>query len=82
MISTSLGKRLAFVSFLTLLLISGNVLAERQPLMNKALANLERAEKNLSNATHDKGGHRVEALKLVRQAIAEVRKGMRYDNRN
>ncbi len=53
-----------------------------QPLMESALSHLEAAERNLEAATADKGGHRVEALRLVRAAQAEVRQGIRHDRRN
>ncbi len=33
-------------------------------------------------ASHDKGGHREKALKLVRRAIEEVKAGIAYDNRH
>lgn len=55
--------------------------AERQPKMRAALKHLRAAEKDLSAATHDKGGHRAEALKLVRAAIDEVKKGVAFDNK-
>lgn len=55
--------------------------AEPQPLMQKALLALKNAESSLESATHDKGGHRVAALKLVREAIAQVEKGMSFDDR-
>ena len=47
---------------------------ESQPLMQKALLALKNAEASLESATHDKGGHRVAALKLVREAIGQVEK--------
>ena len=56
--------------------------AEPQPRMKAALAALLVAKKNLKAATPDKGGHRVAALAHVNKAIAEVRKGIRFDNRH
>ncbi len=53
-----------------------------QPSMQSALDNLQDAERDLENATNDKGGHRQKALRLVRQAETEVRAGMRFDRRN
>ena len=53
-----------------------------QPQMHSALSHLEAAETDLKQATHDKGGHRDNALDLVRRAEAEVRKGRKYDRRN
>ncbi len=53
-----------------------------QPAMQKALNKLQSAERTLDKATHDKGGHRVKALRHVRDAIKEVERGIRYDRRN
>jgi hypothetical protein len=60
---------------------AGKVAAD-QPLMHSAQTHLEAAERDLEGATNDKAGHRVEALRLVRAAQAEVRKGIRADRRN
>ena len=54
--------------------------ADAQPNMRKALENLKSAEVLLLRATRDKGGHRVRAMRLVREAIEEVQKGIQYDN--
>ena len=56
--------------------------AEKQPAMAKAHQNLEEAKRNLENATADKGGHRVKALELVNAALAEVKAGIQFDNKN
>ena len=55
--------------------------AEKQPMMTKALNSLEDARRSLDNATADKGGHRVKALGLVNDAIAEVKAGIEFDNK-
>lgn len=55
--------------------------AERQPHMKAALAHLEKAVNQLDKATADKGGHRVKAIDLTRQAIEQVKKGIEFDNR-
>ena len=49
-----------------------------QPHMEGALADLQTARGELIAATPDKGGHRVNALNLVNQAIGEVRAGIAY----
>ena len=56
-------------------------LAEKQPMMAKALNSLEEARKALDNANADKGGHRVKALTLVNDAIVEVKAGIEFDNK-
>lgn len=56
--------------------------AESQPRMENARNNLMQARRDLQRASRDKGGHRVRAIRLIDQALAEVRGGIRYDNRN
>lgn len=58
------------------------VFAADQPFMQQAKDNLQQALNNLQNATADKGGHRENAINLVREALAEVQKGIEYDRRN
>ena len=47
-----------------------------QPHMSKALNDLQAALNQLQAALPDKGGHRVKAMALVRDAIDETTKGM------
>jgi hypothetical protein len=44
--------------------------------MQAALSYLRNAKGDLERATADKGGHRVNALSLVNQAIDDVKKGI------
>lgn len=53
-----------------------------QPWMQKAKDNLQEALGNLNKATADKGGHRNKAIDLVKEAIDEVNKGIKYDRNN
>ena len=53
-----------------------------QPFMQKAKDNLQQALDNLQKATADKGGHRNKAIDLVKEAIAEVNKGINFDRSN
>ena len=46
--------------------------------MHAALDHLKQAKENLEKGLHDKGGHRVRALELVDQAMAEVKAGIEY----
>jgi hypothetical protein len=50
-----------------------------QPNMQAALASLEEAKASLEKATSDKGGHRVAAIKLTKEAIEQVKKGIEHD---
>lgn len=47
-----------------------------QPHMSKALSDLQAALNQLQAAIPDKGGHRVKAMALVKDAIDETTKGM------
>ncbi len=50
-----------------------------QPHMQSALQWLSNAKFELQEASHDKGGHRARAQRLVSQAIEEIRAGIEYD---
>lgn len=56
--------------------------AEPQPRMEAALADLQAARAKLEHATHDKGGHREKAIELIDSAIAQLKEGVRFDNRH
>ena len=47
-----------------------------QPHMQAALDALRTARGELQEASHNKGGHRVEALRLTNEAIRETEAGM------
>jgi hypothetical protein len=49
-----------------------------QPHMRNAMGDLQAAKSELQMAAGDKGGHRVNALDLVNQAIGEVGAGIAY----
>lgn len=51
----------------------------QQPHMRAALASLREARRHLDLATPDKGGHRVQAIALVNDAITETQAGMVFD---
>lgn len=51
-----------------------------QPHMEAALAKLKEAKAELNQASDDKGGHRVNAIKAVDHAIEQVQKGMTFDD--
>jgi hypothetical protein len=48
-----------------------------QPHLENALGALQNARHELQVAEHNKGGHRATALRLVDEAIGEVRAGIR-----
>ncbi len=54
---------------------AGTVLAA-QAHMDSALSSLQTALSELNQAEADKGGHRANAIKLVKQAIDEVNAGI------
>jgi hypothetical protein len=47
-----------------------------QPHMQAALEALQQAKHHLEEAKHDKGGHRVAAIKSIDAAIHHVKEGM------
>ena len=57
-------------------------IAENQPHMKTALGHLKKAKNQLDKASADKGGHRVKAIQLVKDAIGEVQAGIAFDNAN
>ncbi len=52
---------------------------DNQRKMEAALESLNDAQTKLENATADKGGHRVKALKAVKEAIKSTKAGIEYD---
>ncbi|MEW6265535.1 MAG: hypothetical protein AB1641_20880 [Thermodesulfobacteriota bacterium] len=68
---------LFFLSLLFVFCLTAPVGHAAQPNMQKALEALQQAEKSLNKAAHDKEGHRVKALELVKQAIEEVKAGIK-----
>ena len=74
-------KTTALIGSLTLAIATAFFAGEataRQPHMRAALNDLIAARDQLDVATPNKGGHRVEALRLTNQAIDEVRAGMEH----
>lgn len=77
-----MGPRLKSGLMLTLIFLCGwlsGQAAAGQPHMQAALVALNTAENQLVKAAPDKGGHRVKAIALVRQAKTEVKAGIGYD---
>ena len=76
------------ISFAILVLITlvagflaGCATGSGQPHMQAALDHLRSARSELNSAMADKGGHRVRALSIVDDAIAEVQAGIDYARR-
>jgi hypothetical protein len=55
---------------------AGGIAVAAQPHMDNALAALQTARNELQVAEANKGGHRVNAMRLIDQAINEVRAGI------
>jgi hypothetical protein len=51
------------------------------PEIDAAMTHLREAKRNLENAKHDFGGHRVNALKHVDEALEECRQGLEFDKK-
>ena len=75
-------SRIIVAVLLCAVLVSGFLLGRAsadQPHMQAALEHLRAAKGELEKADADKGGHRVKALHLVDDAIAQVERGIGYD---
>jgi hypothetical protein len=78
------NTRFGFVVAMAFSLIAGILIGcaptvrADQPHMEAALDSLQNAEHELSVAEEDKGGHRANAMRLTRDAIAETRRGIEF----
>jgi hypothetical protein len=54
---------------------------EPHPHIRTAIAELTAARNELKTAAHDFGGHRVEAMRAVDNAIKQLRLAQQYDNK-
>jgi hypothetical protein len=59
-----------------------SALAQDQPNMVAARADLNIAKRELMVATHNKGGHRAKAIEYINAAIVQINKGIAYSRRN
>jgi len=72
---------LLIITAITTGFVAGRASAD-QPRMQAALDHLRRARTELERADRDKGGHREAALRLTKEAIDEVERGLRFDRRH
>jgi hypothetical protein len=61
------------------LAVAGPAAPAAQPHMKASLEALENAKSQLEKGSGDKGGHRVKALQLTKEAIEQVKKGIEFD---
>ena len=54
---------------------------EPHPHISSAIVELEAARNELKTAAHDFGGHRVEAVEAVDNAIKQLQLAMQYDKK-
>jgi hypothetical protein len=54
---------------------------EKHPEIRAAIHHLREAKRNLENARHDFGGHRVKALEHVNEALEECNQALASDRR-
>jgi hypothetical protein len=54
---------------------------ERHPHIRAAIHELEEAKKELQAADHDFGGHRVEAIEAIDNALKQLRQALQYDKK-
>ncbi len=75
----TMSKSKSFVSGVLFSALAMSVVAfAAQPHMDNALDSLKSAKSELQLAEANKGGHRVNAINLIDQAMEEVRKGKAY----
>jgi hypothetical protein len=78
--SCSAVRILALVSALSVGPAVTAALADNQPIMQAALADLQAARAKLQSAEHDKGGYREKAIQAVDTAIQRVEAGIAWAN--
>jgi len=71
-------RRIAFAAVLVVLFVVGCVTGRGQPHMQAAIDQLQAAKSELEEARANKGGHRMRAIELIDQAIAEAQAGIDY----
>jgi len=54
---------------------------EQHPHIRAAIHELEEAKKELQTAAHDFGGHRVEAIEAIDNALKQLRQALQYDKK-
>ena len=54
---------------------------ERHPKIRQAIKALEAAKEDLEDASHDFGGHRVEALEAVNNALKQLHEALEADKK-
>lgn len=74
----ALGVSLLFLLVLAASFVGGCATGGGQPHMNAALTELQAARGELQAAVSDKGGHRVNAIRLVDDAINETQAGIDF----
>ncbi len=52
--------------------------AERHPHIRAAITELEQAKHELQTAAHDFGGHRVQAIRAIDEALKQLREALKY----
>lgn len=79
MIRTRIGKAVTAIFLAVLFMgIGATIAIAAQPNMVSARAHLNEALSALEAAAPDKGGHRNNAISLVKQAIGQVNAGISY----
>jgi hypothetical protein len=74
--------RISLAVLALLVFAAAGIAGGDQPFMRAARADLMTAKSELQKAIPDKGGHRVKAISLVNQAIAQVNAGMAFDRQH
>ena len=67
---------------LLVLTMFATAVAQDQPNMVAARADLNIAKRELMVAEHNKGGHRAKAIEYINSAIVQINKGIAYARRH
>ncbi|HEY2026145.1 MAG TPA: hypothetical protein VGG78_04005 [Gemmatimonadaceae bacterium] len=54
---------------------------EKHPAIRAAIRSLEKAKVELQHADHDFGGHRVDAIAAIDNALSQLRLALQYDKK-
>ena len=54
---------------------------EKHPAIRAAIRSLEKAKAELQHADHDFGGHRVDAIAAIDNALSQLRLALQYDKK-
>jgi hypothetical protein len=70
---------LAFAGLMAASAADAQAPPEHHPKIHQAIDALQAARDDLEHAAHDFGGHRVDAIKAIDEALRQLRMALRFD---